>query len=660
MTATPDHKPNKRSLSTVSGAKAAFGGGCEPEASRIAEFLISSPRRVWLFGLFLVVATIIAYQPAWHGGFIWDDDKYVTKNPLLSAPDGLRRIWFSLDSPSQYFPLTYTVFRLEWELWGLNSTGYHWVNILMHAVNALLVWRLLYRLGVPGAWLAAAVFALHPVQVESVAWITELKSILSLIFVLLALLAWIGFIEERPGRWRFYLLALFLYVLALLSKSTACTLPATLLLILWFKKKPIDRSRLAQVVPFVILGLGMGLLAMWWERYHQGTQGKLFAFGLLDRVLIASRAAWFYAGKLVWPNNLTFSYPRWVIDAANPLAYGWLIAGAGLGGMIYFARRWAGRSLEVAALFYLATLAPTMGFVMLYTFRYSFVADHYQYVASIGPLALAAAVIAWSLELHNSRRLALLGPALCAILLLVLGALTWRQCGMYSDRETLWRATLARNPSSWMAHGDLGFLLQQKGQVDEAIIQYRQALDINPDAAESQNNLGNALLEKGRLQEAIDHFRRALASRPGYPIAEMNLGRALLGQGQVEQAIAHYQAAIKLEPNNGFFLNNLAWIRATHSQARFRNGQEAVQLAAQACQVTGYREPQLIGTLAAAYAEAGRFEEAVAASEKARDLAQAFGQQTLALKNQDLMQLFKTRQPYREQVVQPDTMPTGL
>ncbi len=219
-------------------------------------------KRDWFFCLMLAVVTILAYQPAWNGGFIWDDDVYVTNNELLTAPDGLRRIWFSLDAPSQYFPLVYTTFRIEHALWGLNPSGYHWVNLLFHIANALLVWRLLVRLKVPGAKLAGAIFALHPVQVESVAWITERKNVLMGFFFLLTLLAWIAFVDERTKRpWRFYVLALVLYVLALSAKTTACTLPAALLLILWLEKKPINWRRLLEIAPFFLLGLGMGLVA---------------------------------------------------------------------------------------------------------------------------------------------------------------------------------------------------------------------------------------------------------------------------------------------------------------------------------------------------------------------------------------------------------------
>ena len=348
----------------------------------------------WIWGVFLLAATIVAYQQVWHAGYIWDDDKYVTANPLLTAADGLKRIWFSLDSPSQYFPLVYTSFRFEHALWGLNPAGYHWVNILLHGANALLVWRLLRALRVPGAWLAAALFALHPVQVESVAWITERKNVLMGFFFLLSLLSWVRFVEtEAKDGWKFYGAALLFYVLALFSKTTACTIPAALLLILWLRRKPINLARLTQIAPFVVLGVAMGLVSIWWERNHQGTQGAIFSIGPIERILVASHAAWFYLGKLAWPAHLSFSYPRWPIFAADAVSYFWLLLTVVVALLVWFGRRFTGRSVEVALLFFIATLAPVLGFIMLYTFRYSWVADHYQYLACIGPLALVAAGI---------------------------------------------------------------------------------------------------------------------------------------------------------------------------------------------------------------------------------------------------------------------------
>jgi tetratricopeptide (TPR) repeat protein len=513
--------------------------------------------RDWFLALALVLAVVLAYLPVWRAGFIWDDDTYVTDNPLLTAPDGLQRIWFSLQSPSQYFPLTYTTFYLEHALWGFNPAGYHAVNLLLHVANALLAWRLLARLRVPGAWLGAALFALHPVQVESVAWITERKNVLMGFFFLLSLLAWTRFIDDSTKRpRRFYHLALVFYALALSAKTTACTLPAALLLVLWLKKMPIGWRRLKQVAPFVAMGIGMGLVTVWWERYHQGTQGAAFSIGPVERVLIASRALWFYAGKLLWPAHLVFNYPLWTISASDPLAYGWLLASAALGWVIWRARRWAGRGVEVAAVYFAATLSPMLGFIMLYTFIYTFVADHYQYLACLGPLALAAAGIERGLG-WAAGRTALLKPLLCAGLPLLLGVLTFHQCGMYADIETLWRETLARNPASLMARNNLGIVLSAKGRLAEAIAKFRETLAINPDYAHARNNLGTALMAKGDLEEAIAQFRKTLETKPDYAETWLNLGTALFTKGDLEGAIAQYRKALEIKPNYAKAINSL-------------------------------------------------------------------------------------------------------
>jgi tetratricopeptide (TPR) repeat protein len=526
----------------------------------VAKRLFRAHSHTLFFVLLLAGVTIFAYRPAWNGEFVWDDDDYIIKNDLLTASDGLRRIWFSLDSPSQYFPLVYTTFRIERALWGLNPSGYHWVNLLLHVANALLVWRVLARLNVPGAWLAGAIFALHPVQVESVAWITERKNVLMAFFFLLTLLAWITFIDERTKRpWRFYALALVLYVLALSAKSTACTLPAALLLILWLQKRPITKQRLIQIVPFVILGIGMGLLAVWWERYHQGTNRAVFPFlNPIDRILVASRAVWFYLSKLICPTNLTFIYPRWNISPAHPLDYIWLLAGIALCTVIYFARLYVGRSLEVAAAFFVITLSPVFGFIMLFTFRYTFVADHYQYLACIGPIALVSAGVVSLADMFKQHRAFILSAALFA--LASLGALTWRQAAMYGDIETLWRITLARNPACWMAHTNLGLVLLQKGQFDDGIAHYRAALQMQPDSWDAEYNLGTALVAKGEVDEAILHCERAVAMQPNDPDAQVSFGDALLQKKRVEEAIDHYTNAMALRPD--YFLARYGLARA--------------------------------------------------------------------------------------------------
>jgi len=516
----------------------------------IARRIFSSRGRALVFAVVLAAVTIFAYRPAWHGGFLWDDDAYIINNELLTAANGWQRIWFSLDSPSQYFPFTYSTFRLEHALWGLNTTGYHWVNLLLHVGNALLVWAVLARLKVPGSWLAAAIFALHPVQVESVAWITERKNVLMGFFFLLTLLAWIAFADERTrGRWIFYCLALICYVLALSAKATACTLPAALFLILWLQKRPITMGRLIQIVPFIVLGVGMGLLAVWWERYHQGTNRDVFTFlGPIERILVASRAVWFYLSKLFWPSNLTFIYPRWNISPAHVVDYIWLLAGVAAGVAIYFLRRYVGRSVEVAAAFFVATLIPVLGFIMLFTFRYTFVADHYQYLACIGPIALASAGIVTLSDRFTHYRAVIVSAALLVVA--SFGTLTWRQAATYSDIETLWRTTLARNPECWMAHTNIGIVFLQQGKIDEAIAHYRLALQMQPDSWDAEYNLGTALVAKGQVDDAILHCERAVGMRPTDPDAQVSLGNALFAKGRIDEAIAHYQKAITAQPDH--------------------------------------------------------------------------------------------------------------
>ena len=503
---------------------------------------------VGLLAVAVSALTVTVYRPASNGQFVWDDDRYVANNHLLTAPDGLRRIWFSLDAPSQYFPLAYTVLRIERALWGLDPVGYHWVNIFLHLGNALLVWCVLARLKVPGAWLAGAIFAVHPVQVESVAWISELKNVLMGFFFLLTLLVWIEYVDATTRRRRIlYLAALLSYLLALSAKSTACTLPAALLLILWLKHKPIGRKALLEIVPFVVLALGIGLIAIWWEKYHQGTR-VLISLAPMDRLLIASRAIWFYLSKMFWPSDLTFIYPQWRIDSSNPFAYVWLIAAVVFAVMIYYGRRFFGRGIEVAALFFVATLGPLLGFIMLYTFRYTFVADHYQYLASIGPIAVASA------GLVTLSRLSKISQSLVAssgfAILICLSLLTWRQSATYRDLETLWRTTIAKNPSCWMAHNNLGVVQFQKGEIDDAISKYRQSLQLNPDYPEARYNLGGAFLRKGEVNQAISECEKAIKLQPNDPDAHVVLGNAFMAKQEVDRAINEYAEALALSPED--------------------------------------------------------------------------------------------------------------
>jgi tetratricopeptide (TPR) repeat protein len=528
-------------------------------SNNIVAMILSVARRrvqISLLALFLGLATVMTYRLVWHGGFIWDDDRYVTHNHLLTAPDGLRRIWFSLDAPSQYFPLAYTVLRIERSLWDLQPAGYHWVNIFLHLGNAFLVWRILWRLKVPGAWLAAGIFALHPVQVESVAWISELKNVLMGFFFLLTLLAWVESVDPTNKHRRvFYVAALIFYLLALFAKSTACTLPAALLLILWLKARPIGRRALLEIAPFIVLALGIGLVAVWWEKYHQGTR-TLVSLGPIDRLLIASRAVWFYLSKIFWPSDLTFIYPRWQIDARNPVAYLWLVVAGAVAVAIYFGRRVFGRSVEVAALFFVATLSPLLGFIMLYTFRYTFVADHYQYLASIGPIALISAGLTTLSRSFKNVQWPVFGGVV--VILVGLSLLSWRQSAMYRDMETLWRTTIARNPGCWMAYNNLGVVQLEKGDIDDAIGKYEQALRFHANYPEAHYNLGSALLQKGKIDDAIQQCEEALQLQPNDPDAHVVLGNAFMAKQDLGRAISQYQQALTLRPEDSNAHYNLA------------------------------------------------------------------------------------------------------
>lgn len=502
---------------------------------------------VLAFGLVLLV--VLAYRPAWSGGFVWDDDVYITNNPLLVVPGGLERIWFSLDSPSQYFPLTYTVFRLERMAWDLRPIGYHLVNILLHSANALILWRLLSRLKIPGAFIAASVWALHPVQVESVAWMTELKNVLMGFFFLLALLTINRFLDEptRP-RWSWYGLSLILFALALSAKATACTLPVALIVLLLIKQRPLDVRTGVQILPFVVLALAMGSLSIWWERYHQGTHGTLFSLQPMERLLVASHAVWFYLGKLIWPARLSFMYPQWQVQVANPAHYIWLAALVLGAAVLCRLPPLLRHSVGWAAFFYVGTLGPMLGFIMLYTFRYTYVADHYQYLASIGPTALLCTGLVQFAEESRFYHHFVRGGAVLVIA--VLTALTWRQSGNYRDSKTLWEATLATNPQSWMAYNNVGIDLFASGRIDEAIAQYKHSLQLHDDYAQAHYNLANALLLKGQNAEAVAQCRIALQLDPNDSDAHISLGNALLAAGRLTEALSAYAQACQLNPES--------------------------------------------------------------------------------------------------------------
>lgn len=518
------------------------------------------------FALLLLVLTLAAYIPAIMGGYIWDDDAFVTDNAVLRAGvHGLYRIWFVYGATDQYYPMAYTSFWLEYQVWGYWAAGSHLVNAILHGLNALLLWKALRTIKVPGAWLAAFIFALHPVEVESVAWITERKNVLSTSFYLLAALAYFRF--QPPGAstlrraWRFYVLAILLFFCALWSKTVTCTLPGALLLVLWWKKDRLTPADILPVAPLLVIGAAMGLLTGWMEKHVIGAKGNDWSLTLAQRFLIAGRAPWFYLSKLLWPHPLIFFYPRWNLDSAQ--WWQWLFPG-GLAAaflLLWFTRDRIGKAPLAAAAFFVMTLFPALGFIDVYPFRYSFVADHFQYLASVGPIALAASGVthACSLLWERRRWAANTIRALIPAILLVYSALTWRQGLMYADLETFYRTILAANPGCWMAYDNLSVRRLGTGQTDESISLSTQALRIKPDDPEANVNLGNALMLKGSPAEAEAHFRTALAARPDFPEAHSDLGNLLLFTGRRDAAIAEYQLALKQRGNYPEGHNNLGY-----------------------------------------------------------------------------------------------------
>jgi tetratricopeptide (TPR) repeat protein len=536
----------------------------------------ASQKTLLLWAGLIFLLTLLAYIPAMRGGYIWDDDAHVTENAALRSFDGLKRIWFEPKVLPQYYPMVHTTFWIEYHLWQLHPFGYHLVNVLLHALNAILLFLVLRCLRVPGAWLAAALFALHPVLVESVAWITERKNVLSGFFYLSSVLAYLRFANFTVGpattsvfsdippptsgkssrSWGFYALSLFLFLCALLSKTVTCSLPAAMLLVLWWKRDRLYRSDILTLIPYFVVGALLGLTTVWLEKYHVGAYGEEWALSFLDRCLVAGRALWFYAGKLVWPHKLTFNYPRWQIDSGVWWQYLFPAAALAVISFLWLMRRRIGKGPFVAVAFFAGTLVPALGFFDVYPMRFSFVADHFQYLASIGLIALAAAAMTTFFERLGPRQDTICS-VLCMAVLFIFGVLVWKQSTIYGDAETLYRDTISKNPHSWMAHYNLGVFLVNSGRYDEVMPLFSEALRLKPDDADAHYNLGVALEKQGRLEQALVHFSETVRLRPDYADAHYSMAVILARQNKFEEAISHYSQALQVNPNYVEAHNNL-------------------------------------------------------------------------------------------------------
>lgn len=583
----------------------------------------SARGRILLLALCLAAATVVAYAPSLRGGFIWDDPDYVVNNPTLRSVQGLERIWTEIRSVPQWYPLVHTSYWFEFQLYsalglgspqpGLWPVGFKLTNLLLHIATALLLWRLLWRLEVPGAYLAAVVFALHPVHVESVAWITERKNALSGLLYIAAFLALlksgVGFEfpaaarspfadqqEDGDGvpRTRWWLLSLVLYVGALLSKTVTATFLPAYFVVAWWKRARVRRRDLILLAPFLAFAVYAGLITAGLEKTHVGAVGPAWDYSdtwpgeVAARTLIAGRAVAFYASKLVWPHPLAFMYERWTIDPSSPGQWAIPIVVCVILVTLVVAQRRIGRGPAAGGLLFVGTLFPALGFANVYPHRYSFVADHFQHLASIAITTLLCAGIA--LLVRRIKR-ASIGIGVTVLLAGVLSALTFRQGFAYESAERLWQDTIQKSPRAWVAYINLGNLAVNENRREDAASYYERAQQIAPEVADTWFNMGNvhaerqewdaavaafnkalqlsernpisvvhldSLLALGRIAalrgastaEAEAYFTRALSIRNNYPVAYIRYGTFLERAGRKAEALGQFARAVELQPTS--------------------------------------------------------------------------------------------------------------
>lgn len=606
----------------------------------------------WVLLFTLLVATLAAYHPAWHGGMVWDDDGHITA-PMLRSWSGLYRIWFDIRATVQYYPLLHTVFWIEHRLWGDATLGYHLINILEHVIAAVMLALVLRRLAIPGAYLVAALFALHPVQVESVAWMSEQKNTLSTLFYLAAAMLYLRFDENRKAGW--YAAAAAAFVLALLTKTVTATLPGALLVIFWWRRGRLSwKSDVLPLVPFIVVGAGAATITAWWELEVNHCVGPEFQFSFVERLLIAGRAIWFQLGKLFWPTNLAFMYPRWRIDTGAWSQYLFPLGVAVLAAILWMIRR-RSRAPLAAFLFFCGTLFPVLGFFNLYTFRYSFVTNHYQYLAAVGPIALTVALLVTAIDRITARGTAALRAhsGLVRGLLLLpaivfLAGVTWADSRKFESAEALLTDTIAKDNASWFAYttlgavrlaerraedakacfekalqlrpglaiaaidyNDLGNACLLEGDQRDATRDHEKAVELVPDYAEARNNLGLDFARSGDYPDAVVNYRRAIQSDPLDAPAHYNLANALLHTGDVAGAETHYRQAIALDED--FALGHYGLGLLLLTETRRHEAEEQLR--------TAFRlepdSPQRYYGLARVYQQQGLMSEAAAAYEKA-------------------------------------------
>jgi len=535
-----------------------------------------------VLGFFIIGACFAAYVPVADADFIWDDDDYVLNNPTLWMEDGLRAIWLDPSATPQYYPMVHTTFWIEHAMWGLDPRGYHLVNVSLHAACAVLLLAILKHMGFRGAFLAALLFAIHPVMTESVAWVTERKNVLSLFFYLLSLAAMFEFTrtfrQHTVPSHLAYAMGFLFFVCAVLSKSVTCSLPAAVALAVWWKHGRLDRRTILSLVPFFIIGAAAASGTIWLEKHHVGAKGDLWNHALWDRIMIASRAPWFYLGKLLWPGSLSFVYPRWMVGAWRGWEVLFIPATIALlaAGLLRARSRmncW-GRAPLALLLFFGGTLFPALGFIDVFPFQYSFVADHFQYHASLGIIVGIAWLLSYMDARMPHRQLSRAVITICAISIM---ALTQSQTRIYQNQEFLWKDTLKKNPTALIAHNNLGAFYGSRGRLGEAAECYEKGLELDPDDDHLRVNLAAAYVEIGRSEEAMALVKELVERGSNNPWLWNTVGRAFQKSGRNVEALDAYQRAITHRPVLGDAWVNLAALlrsmgRHEQAHAKLREG----------------------------------------------------------------------------------------
>jgi tetratricopeptide (TPR) repeat protein len=516
--------------------------------------------------LVILVAGCIVFQPALYGTWLWDDNMLLSDNVALRNLPGLVNTW----SGHEEWPLTTTFFWIEWHAFGNNPSGYHFCNLALHLACGLLVWRLLSRLGLRWAWLGGLLFVVHPLSVETGAWISETKNTFSLLLLLLSIDAWLDY-DQGHGRLD-YARALLFYLAAMLAKTSVVMLPAVLLLHAWWKRGRVERREIYAVAPFFLIALLLGLLTFHMQYHHGLSADARVSGGLLARIGGAGLAWLFYLGRFLAPIGYLPVYPRWSDGTSHVTLYFLALAVMALilGGWWVRRRGWE-RHAVFGLGFFTLNLAPVLGIVWMRYLNVSPVADHLVYLPMIGLVGLLMAALEQIGS--TSRPIARTFVIACAsVAMLLLMALSRSEAGLFIDHQTLWTYTLNRNPNAWPALNDLGNDLMDEGHLPEAMALYQRALELDPENADALNNLGNVLARTRHFPEAAEKYNEALRLNPEMVNAHINLGNVYLQTGRTDAAIAEYQTALDLDPGRAVARYNLG--NALQGEGHF---QEAVQ-----------------------------------------------------------------------------------